>query len=132
PQTAIVVGTKGTEIDPDEYGRVKVVFHWDRKHTPSDADASCWIRVATSWAGKQWGMIQIPRIGQEVIVEFLEGDPDRPIITGMVYNYDMMPPYKLPDNKTQSGIKTRSSLKGSPENFNELRFEDKMGQEDIV
>ncbi|MEJ7639472.1 MAG: type VI secretion system tip protein VgrG [Singulisphaera sp.] len=88
-------------------------------------------RVGTPWAGKNWGMIHIPRVGQEVIVDFQEGDPDRPIIIGSVYNADMMPPYDLPANKTQSGVKSRSTLKGTPANFNELRFEDKKGSEDI-
>jgi type VI secretion system secreted protein VgrG len=87
--------------------------------------------VATLWAGKQWGVIHIPRIGQEVIVAFEEGDPDRPIIVGSVYNADMMPPYKLPDNKTQSGVKSRSSKNGGPANFNEIRFEDKKGEEEV-
>jgi type VI secretion system secreted protein VgrG len=129
-QSAVVVGPSGEEIFTDKYGRVKVQFHWDRQGK-NDGDSSCWIRVGTYWAGKQWGAIHIPRIGQEVIVAFQEGDPDQPIIVGSVYNADMMPPYKLPDNKTQSGIKTRSTLKGGTDNFNELRFEDKKGSEDI-
>ena len=129
-QTAVVVGPAGEEIFTDKYGRVKVQFHWDREGK-NDANSSCWVRVATLWAGKQWGTIQIPRIGQEVIVDFLEGDPDRPIIVGSVYNADQMPPYELPDNKTQSGIKSRSTLGGTPANFNELRFEDKKGSEQI-
>ena len=127
-QTAVVVGESGDEITTDQYGRVKVQFRWDREGQ-SDEDSSCWIRVAQLWAGSGWGGIHIPRIGQEVIVDFLEGDPDRPIITGRVYNADNMPPYTLPDNKTQSGIKSRSSQGGSPSNFNELRFEDKKGSE---
>ena len=129
-QTAVIVGPSGEEIFTDKYARVKVQFHWDREGK-NDGESSCWCRVATYWAGKQWGAIHIPRIGQEVIVAFEEGDPDQPIIVGSVYNADMMPPYKLPDNKTQSGIKTRSTLKGSTDNFNELRFEDKKGSEDI-
>jgi type VI secretion system secreted protein VgrG len=127
-QTAVVVGPAGEEIFTDKYGRVKVQFHWDREGK-NDANSSCWIRVGTPWAGKHWGMIHIPRIGQEVIVAFQEGDPDQPIIVGSVYNADQMPPYKLPDQKTQSGIKTRSSLKGDVENFNEICFEDKKGEE---
>jgi type VI secretion system secreted protein VgrG len=127
-QTAVVVGPPGEEIFPDKYSRVKVQFHWDRQGK-NNADSSCWCRVSTLWAGKQWGMIHIPRIGQEVIVDFLEGDPDQPIIVGSVYNADMMPPYKLPDNKTQSGIKTRSSMHGGEEDFNEICFEDKKGSE---
>jgi type VI secretion system secreted protein VgrG len=129
-QTAVVVGPAGEEIFTDKYGRVKVQFHWDRQGK-GDADSSCWVRVGTPWAGTQWGMIHIPRIGQEVIVAFEEGDPDRPIVVGSVYNAAMMPPYKLPDNKTQSGLKTRSTLKGGEKNFNELRFEDKKGSEDV-
>ncbi|MCX9156610.1 type VI secretion system tip protein TssI/VgrG [Niveibacterium sp. 24ML] len=133
PQTAIVVGPSGDEIYTDKYGRVKVKFHWDR-YTKGDQNSSCWIRVSHPWAGNKWGMIAIPRIGQEVIVEFLEGDPDRPIITGRVYNDVQMPPYALPENMTQTGIKTRSS-KASPDDkkecFNEIRFEDKKGSEQI-
>jgi type VI secretion system secreted protein VgrG len=129
-QTAVVVGPAGEEIFTDKYGRVKVQFHWDRggKH---DAGSSCWVRVATLWAGSGWGMIQIPRIGQEVLVGFLEGDADQPIIVGGVYNADQMPPYELPANKTQSGLKSRSTLGGQPSNFNELRFEDKKGSEQV-
>jgi type VI secretion system secreted protein VgrG len=127
-QTAVVVGLKGEEIDTDKYGRVKVQFPWDREGK-NDQDSSCWVRVGTPLAGKNWGMIHIPRIGQEVIVDFLEGDPDQPIIIGSVYNADQMPPYELPANKTQSGIVSRSTLKGSPENFNEICFEDKKGSE---
>ncbi|MCI0379997.1 MAG: type VI secretion system tip protein VgrG [Gemmataceae bacterium] len=130
-QTAVVVGLGGEEIDTDKYGRVKVQFHWDREGKKNQ-DSSCWVRVATPWAGKQWGMIHIPRIGQEVIVDFLEGDPDQPIIIGSVYNAELMPPYNLPDKKTQSGVKSRSSLKGSPDNFNEIRFEDLKGNEQIL
>ncbi len=130
PQTAIVVGPAGEEIWPDKYSRVKVQFHWDREGQ-RDENSSCWVRVAQLWAGKTWGGIHIPRIGQEVIVEFLEGDPDRPIITGRVYNADEMPPYELPANKTQSGIKSRSTKGGSGENFNEFRFEDKKGAEQV-
>jgi type VI secretion system secreted protein VgrG len=130
PQTAIVVGPSGEEIYTDEHARVKVHFHWDR-HDKSDENSSCWIRVSQYWAGKEWGTIHIPRIGQEVIVEFLEGDPDEPIITGRVYNADQVPPYALPANKTQSGIKSRSSKGGSAPNFNEIRFEDKKGSEEV-
>ena len=127
-QTAVVVGPAGEEIFTDKYGRVKVQFHWDRegKH---NADSSCWIRVGTIWAGKGWGAIHIPRIGQEVIVDFLEGDPDQPIIIGSVFNADQMPPYPLPANMTQSGIRTRSTQKGTTQNYNEILFEDKKGHE---
>lgn len=128
PQTAFVVGKEGEEIYTDSYGRVKVQFHWDR-YGAADENSSCWLRVAQVWAGKNWGAIHIPRIGQEVIVEFLEGDPDRPIVTGRVYNYGTMPPYALPDNKTISAIKSNSSKGG--EGFNELRFEDKKGEEQV-
>jgi type VI secretion system secreted protein VgrG len=132
PQTAVVVGPGGDEIYTDKYSRVKVVFHWDREGIKTkDENCSCWIRVSQPWAGKQWGGVMIPRIGQEVIVDFLEGDPDQPIITGRVYNNEQMPPYALPANKTQSGVKTRSSLQGSPDNFNEIRFEDKKGAEQL-
>ncbi len=127
-QTALVVGASGKEIDPDQFGRVKVQFHWDRTGT-YDLSSSCWVRVATPWAGQTWGMIHVPRIGHEVIVDFLDGDPDQPIIIGSVYNSENMPPYVLPDNATQSGVKTRSSLQGTDTNFNELRFEDKKGAE---
>jgi type VI secretion system secreted protein VgrG len=129
-QTAVVVGPAGEEIFCDKYSRVKVQFHWDRAGK-NDADSSCWVRVSTLWAGKQWGVIHIPRIGQEVVVDFLEGDPDQPIITGSVYNASTMPPYALPDHKTQTGIKTRSSMNGTETNFNELRFEDKKGEEQL-
>jgi len=131
PQTAIVVGPSGEEIWTDEHARVKVHFHWDR-HDESNEKSSCWIRVSQYWAGKDWGSIHIPRIGQEVIVEFLEGDPDYPIITGRVYNADQPPPYALPANKTQSGVKSRSSKDGSGANCNEIRFEDKKGSEQVL
>ena len=112
-QTALVVGPGGEDIWVDKYGRVKVQFYWDRLGKKNES-SSCWVRVASTWAGKQWGFVQIPRIGQEVVVDFLEGDPDRPIIVGSVYNADQMPPYALPANKTQSGVKSRSSLQGGP------------------
>lgn len=130
PQTAIVVGPKGEEIYTDKYGRIKVQFHWDR-YGKKDEKSSCWIRVAQMWAGKRWGAVHLPRVGQEVIVEFLDGDPDRPIVTGRVYNAEQMPPYDLPANKTQSGIKSRSSKEGSQKNCNEIRFEDKKGEEEL-
>jgi type VI secretion system secreted protein VgrG len=130
PQTAVVVGPAGEEIYTDKYGRVKVQFHWDRRGKKDDK-SSCWIRVSHPWAGKNWGGISNPRIGQEVIVDFLEGDPDQPIITGRVYNAEQMPPYDLPANQTQSGMKSRSSKGGGPANFNEIRMEDKMGSEQL-
>ncbi len=128
PQTAIVVGKAGEEIWTDKYGRVKVQFHWDRE-SKGDETSSCWIRVAQLWAGARWGGMAIPRIGQEVIVEFLEGDPDCPIITGRVYNGASMPPYELPSNATMTTLKS-NSIKGGG-GFNEIRFEDKKGQEQI-
>jgi type VI secretion system secreted protein VgrG len=130
-QTAVVVGPPGEEIYTDEKGRVKVQFHWDREGH-HDAASSCWIRVASFWAGDHWGAIHIPRIGQEVVVDFLEGDPDCPIVVGSVYNAVKMPPYNLPDNKTQSGIRSRSSKGGGSANYNEIRFEDKKGSEEIL
>jgi len=129
-QTAVVVGKSGEEIWVDNYGRVKVQFHWDREGKNNEK-SSCWVRVSQPWAGKNWGGVTIPRIGQEVLVDFLEGDPDRPIITGRVYNAQQMPPYALPANQTQSGLKSRSSKGGAASNFNELRFEDKTGQEQV-
>ncbi len=128
PQTAVVVGPAGEEIFTDEYARVKVQFHWDRLGK-SDENSSCFVRVSSVWAGSGYGFIQIPRIGQEVIVDFLEGDPDQPIITGRVYNAAQMPPYGLPGSATQSGWKSDSSLGGG--GFNELRFEDKAGAEEV-
>jgi type VI secretion system secreted protein VgrG len=129
-QTAKVVGGEGKEISTDQYGRVKLQFHWDRK-SKGNLESSCWVRVSQAWAGAKFGSMHIPRIGQEVIVEFLEGDPDRPIVTGRVYNRDQMPPYVLDDNQTQSGIKSRSTPGGEEPNFNELRFEDKKGEEEV-
>jgi type VI secretion system secreted protein VgrG len=129
-QTAIVVGKAGEEIWTDKYGRVKVQFHWDREGKDNE-NSSCWVRVAQVWAGAGWGAMHIPRVGQEVVVDFLEGDPDRPIVLGRVYNGDNMPPYALPDNRTQSGIKSRSSPGGGPSNYNEIRFEDKKGSEEF-
>jgi type VI secretion system secreted protein VgrG len=128
PQTAIVTGPAGEEIYTDEHGRVKVQFHWDREGK-SDADSSCWLRVSQAWAGAGFGGIHIPRIGQEVIVDFLEGDPDQPIITGRVYNAARTVPFGLPGNATQSGIKSNSSKGGG--GSNELRFEDLAGQEQV-
>ncbi|MEO8198846.1 MAG: type VI secretion system tip protein TssI/VgrG [Thermoanaerobaculia bacterium] len=130
-QTAEVVGKAGEEIWVDKYGRVKVQFFWDREGK-KDEKSSCWVRVSQSWAGKNWGWVTLPRIGQEVIVEFLEGDPDRPIITGRVYNAEQMPPYSLPANQTQSGIKSRSSKQGGTADFNEIRLEDKKGSEMVT
>jgi type VI secretion system secreted protein VgrG len=130
PQTAIVVGPSGDEIHTDKYGRVKVQFHWDR-YGKRNEKSSCWIRVSHPWAGKNFGMVDIPRIGQEVVVDFLEGDPDQPLITGRVYNAEQMHPWDLPANATQSGILTRSSKGGAYDNANAIRFEDKKGAEQL-
>ena len=127
-QTATVVGPKGEEIFTDKYGRVKVQFHWDREGK-MDADSSCWLRVGTPWAGKGWGAISIPRIGQEVIVDFLEGDADQPIIIGSVYNAGVMPAFPLPDKKMISGIKTQTHKGGG---YNEMTMDDTAGAEKIV
>ena len=127
-QTAIVTGEAGDEILVDKYGRVKVQFHWDREGK-NDSKSSCWIRVAQNWAGNKWGAFFFPRVGQEVLVDFINGDPDQPIISGAIYNADLMPPYTLPDKKTQSGIKSHSTKQGAADNFNELRFEDEKGKE---
>jgi len=130
PQTATVVGESGEEIWTNEHGQIKVQFHWDREGGKNQ-NSSCWVRVSQVWAGKQWGAQFLPRMGHEVIVEFLEGDPDRPIVTGSVYNGENKPPYELPANQNQSGIKTRSSKSGTRDNFNEIRFEDKKGSEEL-
>lgn len=127
PQTAVVTGPAGEEIYVDKYGRVKVRFHWDRE-SAGDENSSCWIRVAQNLAGKAWGMIFHPRIGQEVVVDFLEGDPDQPLITGRVYNARQPIPYTQP---TRSGVKTSSTKNGSADNFNEIRFEDLKDSEEL-
>ena len=127
-QTAVVVGPPGEEIFTDKYGRIKVQFHWDREGK-MNAASSCWIRVAHLSAGRGWGMMSIPRIGQEVVIDFLEGDPDQPLCVGCVYNPDQMPLYKLPDEKTKSSIRTNSSPGG--DGYNAIRFEDKAGKEQI-
>lgn len=129
PQTAIVVGPKGEEIHTDKYGRIKVKFHWDR-YGKADENSSCWVRISqAAWAGKKWGAFSLPRVGQEVIIEHLEGDPDLPIVTGQVYNADTTVPYDLPANKTMTTLKTNSTKGGG--GFNEFRFEDKKGSEQI-
>ncbi len=127
PQSAIVVGPEGEEIHADDFGRVKVHFHWDR-YDKSNEKSTCWVRVSQPWAGKGWGGYFIPRIGQEVIVDFLNGDPDRPIIVGRMYNDDQPKPF---DSHTQSGFRTRSTPKGSAANCNEFRFDDKKGSEQV-
>jgi type VI secretion system secreted protein VgrG len=127
PQTAVVVGESGEEIYTDKHGRIKVQFFWDRQGK-QDQESSCWVRVSQGWSGKGWGAMFIPRIGMEVIVDFLEGDPDQPLVTGAVYNAQQTPPYPLPAERSKSTIKT-NSYKG--DGFNELRFEDKSGSEEI-
>lgn len=127
-QTALVVGPSGEEIHTDEYGRIRVQFYWDRVGK-KDEDSSCWIRCAQVGAGKGWGAMSIPRIGQEVVVSYLEGDPDRPLVTGVVYNADQLPAYKLPGEKTKTYIKTNTSDGGA--GYNEIRFEDKKDKEQI-
>ncbi|TDK46867.1 type VI secretion system Vgr family protein [Antarcticimicrobium luteum] len=124
--TATVVGKSGEEIWTDEHGRIKVQFHWDRVGK-RDENASCWVRVVTPWSGKGWGMVAVPRMDQEVVIQFEEGDPDRPICTGMLYNKDTMPPYDYPADQTQLGIKTNSSKGGG--GYNELMFDDKKDAE---
>ncbi|EIC4691027.1 type VI secretion system tip protein VgrG, partial [Escherichia coli] len=129
PQSAIVTGPAGQEIWTDKYGRVKVQFGWDR-YGKNDENSSCWVRVSYPWAGKGFGGIQIPRIGQEVLVDFKNGDPDLPIIVGRTYNQDTMPPWGLPGAATQSGFYSHT-IGGGPTNANALRFEDKTGGEEI-
>ncbi len=130
-QTAVVVGPSGDEIFTDKYSRIKVQFPWDRQGK-YDADSSCWIRVATIWAGKGWGVVHIPRIGQEVIVDFLEGDPDQPIVIGSVYNADQMPPGELPKLGMVSGLMSRTTPKGGPSNFNGFRANDTKSKEALT
>lgn len=129
PQTATVVGPE--EIWTDRFGRVKLQFRWDR-YGQSDENSSCWVRVSSNWAGANYGTMHMPRVGQEVIVDFIGGEPDRPIITGRVYNSDQMPPWELPANATASGILTRSSTGGAANQANMLRFEDRTGAEQIL
>jgi type VI secretion system secreted protein VgrG len=128
PQTAQVVGPAGEEIFTDKYARVKVKFHWDRDPA-RDENSSCWVRVSQVWAGKGWGSVSIPRIGQEVVVDFLEGDPDQPLIVGRVYNQDNMPPYDLPGAGVVSGVKSRTH-KG--DGFNEMSMDDTAGKEKVT
>lgn len=129
PQTATVVGPE--DIWTDRFGRVKLQFRWDR-YGQSDENSSCWVRVSSHWAGANYGTMHMPRVGQEVIVDFIGGEPDRPIVTGRVYNNDQMPPWDLPANATASGILTRSSSGGAANQANMLRFEDKAGAEQIL
>ena len=130
PQTALVVGSGSNEIETDKHGRVKVQFYWDRLGK-KDQNSSCWVRVAQPWAGKGYGMFSLPRVHDEVVVHFLNGDPDRPLVTGAVYNNDNMMAWKLPEQKTLSGIKSRTSDGGDKDKANELRFDDKKDSEYI-
>ena len=126
--TATVVGKAGEEIWTDEHGRIRVHFPWDRVGEENET-STCWVRVATPWSGKDYGFVAIPRMGQEVVIQFEEGDPDRPICTGMLWNNDTKPAWAYPDNATQLGIRTKSSKEGGEEDYNELMFEDKMSEE---
>lgn len=130
PHTAVVVGQDGEEITTEELGRIKIKFHWDRSEK-NNQDCSCWVRVAQTWASQSWGSQFIPRHGMEVIVTYIDGDLDRPLVVGAVYNGQNALPYSLPDNATQSGVKSRSSKEGADDNFNEIRFEDKKDEEQI-
>jgi type VI secretion system secreted protein VgrG len=128
-QTALVVGPDGEEIHTDRLGRIKVLLHWDREQRDGAPDTSCWLRVAQMWGGSGWGTFFLPRVGMEVLVSFIDGDPDRPVVTGCLYNGANLPPYTLPDEKTKSTIKTSSSPGG--DGYNELRFEDGKGVEEV-
>jgi type VI secretion system secreted protein VgrG len=130
PQTALVVGASGNEIETDKHGRIKVQFHWDRLGK-KDQNSSCWVRVAQPWAGKGYGFFSLPRVGDEVVVHFLDGDPDRPLVLGAVYNNENMMAWKLPEQKTLGGFKSRTTDKGDAATANELRFEDKKNNEYI-
>ena len=131
-ETAVVVGPEGREIETDKWGRIRIQFHWDHQTRKTKGENVCWARVATQLAGSGWGTVYTPRITQEVVVSFIQGNPDRPLVTGVVYNGTHKVPWTLDENKTQSGIKTRSSMQGSKANYNELRFEDKKGSEEIL
>ncbi|NEX22402.1 type VI secretion system tip protein VgrG [Thiorhodococcus mannitoliphagus] len=130
PQTATVVGPAGEEIWTDAYGRIKVQFHWDR-YGQMDENSSCWVRVSQLWAGGKWGAMHIPRIGQEVIVDFLEGDPNQPIVTGRVYNADQPVPYELPKWAGYSTLRSHTTKDGAVNDFNELRFDDRKDKEQV-
>jgi type VI secretion system secreted protein VgrG len=131
PQTAIVIGPDGDEILTDQYGRVKLQFHWEQLAQTSSAQRldRCWVRVSQSWANKRWGSMQLPRVGQEVLVQFLEGDPNRPVVIGAVYNSTNMPPYELPANSAVSTLKSNSTKGGN--GYNEVRFDDRKGDEQL-
>ncbi|WP_284400546.1 type VI secretion system tip protein TssI/VgrG, partial [Pseudomonas putida] len=127
PQMATVVGPKGEEIYCDQWGRVKVSFPWDRESQDNEF-SSCWVRVSQGWAGGSWGSMAIPRIGQDVIIQYVDADPDQPMITGRTYCGNQLPPYDLPKHKTRMTIKSQTH-KG--DGFNELRFEDELGKEEV-
>jgi type VI secretion system secreted protein VgrG len=129
--SATVVGPPGSEIHTDRHSRVRVHFHWDRHHRPGEDACSCWIRVAQTWAGKGWGMLALPRVGQEVLVSYLDGDIDRPVVTGTVYNGDNPPPYDLPAEAGLTGIVTRSTQQGMPQHASQLTFDDRRGREQV-
>ena len=131
PETALVVGPDGQEIHTDKYGRVRIQFHWDRVGTKNE-QSSCFVPVAQMWAGSGWGSVFVPRIGMEVVVHFLDGDPDRPLVTGAIYTGTNQPPWALPDTMTKSGLMTRSTLKGAAANASELSFDDKKGSEKVL
>lgn len=126
-QTAVVVGKSGDEIYTDKYGRIKIQFHWDRYGAKNET-SSCWVRVSTPWAGNKWGSVTIPRVGQEVVVTFVNGDPDQPLVIGSVYNSAHMPPFPLPEGKSIMGMKSRS-IKGDAGSYNEMVIDDTKGQE---
>jgi type VI secretion system secreted protein VgrG len=128
-QTAVVVGPRGQEIYTDKYGRIKVQFFWDREGK-KDENSSCWMRVSEAWAGKGWGVVSTPRIGQEVIVDFLEGDPDRPLVTGRVFNAEQMPPFNLPGGRNITGLKSNSTPGGG--GYNEISVDDTKGKEKVT
>ncbi|WP_194721739.1 type VI secretion system Vgr family protein [Noviherbaspirillum malthae] len=130
PQTAIVVGPEANEIHTDQYGRIRVMFHWDRYGKPGE-DTSCWIRTVQPWANQGFGFWALPRVGAEVVVQFLDGDPDRPLVTGSVYNGQNQIPYAQPEHKTRSGMRSFSTPKGGVNDYNELRFEDSKGEEEV-
>jgi len=131
PETALVVGPAGQDIHTDKYGRVRIQFHWDRVGTKNE-QSSCFVPVAQMWAGNGWGSVFVPRIGMEVVVHFLDGDPDRPLVTGAIYTGTNQPPWTLPDSMTKSGLMTRSTLKGETANASELSFDDKKGSELVL
>jgi type VI secretion system secreted protein VgrG len=130
-QSATVVGTPGSEVYTDEHARIKVHFHWDRYRTREE-DSSCWVRVVQAWAGKGWGVIAMPRVGQEVLITYVDGDLDRPLVTGIVYNGENPPPYDLPREIGHTGIKSRSLKHGSPQNYSEITLVDDRGAEKVL